>query len=506
MARYTLGVNWDNQSIHACVVKATMSEFTIEKLLRFQRELDENGQALNHVTDDVKTVLKDLGMTLDTCIVSLPESEVMHRQLMRPFSDRKKIAGTIQAEMETLLPFGESDLEVDFVLAGKNPGELTIVDAVAARSSSVRNLVAGLKNIGLDPVIVDAPSGALVAGAKNVFDLASDSNYIILYMGWHESTFAILHGNHLAHIGALPFGFKRILTDLDSDGDFSNDQPYDKQFHQGIRAGKRLNPLIRELLIALERVGQRQDEYVLIPTGYTQRIEDLAECFEGAGGITVEIPPAREAVSDGSINDILKSFMAVSLALRGVDSSDSINFRQGDLAYTRKLENLKGYARAWAKPLAILIILWIAWLGLDVYFKSQLKDEIVAKIRKEFTAVMPQGTPMVAPVQQMQQHLAALSSKSGIFVETPQDTPLQILHDVSLKFTRDIEITLDIITIDENSITLAGDTQSYDNVERIKGKLGELEYITDVKIVSANVDKQDQRVKFKLICKKGSAG
>jgi len=506
MARYTLGVNWDNLSIHACIVKATMSEFTIEKLLRFQRELDENGQALNHVMDDVETMLQDLGMTLDTCIVSLPESEVMHRQLMRPFSDRKKIAGTIQTEMETLLPFGESDLVVDFVLAGKNPGELTIVDAVAARASSVKNIVAGLKHIGLDPVIVDASSVALAAGAKNVFDLASDSNYITLYMGWHESTFAILHGNHLAHIGALPFGFKRILTDLANDGDSSYDQPYDKQSQPGISAGKRLNPLIRELLIALERLGQRRDEYVLIPTGYAQRIEDLAAGFEGTGGITVEIPPPKKAVSAEPTNDMLKSFLAVSLALRGVDSSDSINFRQGELAYTRKLENMKEYARAWAKPLAVLIILWIAWLGLDVYFKSQLKGDIVAKTRKEFTAVMPQGTPMVAPVQQMQQRLEVLSSKSGIFIETPQDTPLQILHDVSAKLTRDIELTLDIITIDENSITLAGDTQSYDNVERIKGKLGGLEYITDVKIVSANVDKQDQRVKFKLICKKRSAG
>jgi Tfp pilus assembly protein PilN len=63
-------------------------------------------------------------------------------------------------------------------------------------------------------------------------------------------------------------------------------------------------------------------------------------------------------------------------------------------------------------------------------------------------------------------------------------------------------VILDSINIDEDSITLTGSTGSYDNVERIKTILAGLPYVKEVKIVSANVDKNDQKVKLKLTCKK----
>jgi len=66
-----------------------------------------------------------------------------------------------------------------------------------------------------------------------------------------------------------------------------------------------------------------------------------------------------------------------------------------------------------------------------------------------------------------------------------------------------MDAVIESFTLDENGITISGTTQSYDTVEKIKGVLSTLKHITDVKIVSANVNATDQRVMFKLTCKVG---
>ena len=52
---------------------------------------------------------------------------------------------------------------------------------------------------------------------------------------------------------------------------------------------------------------------------------------------------------------------------------------------------------------------------------------------------------------------------------------------------------------------ISGTTKSYENVERIKTSLSALSYVAEVKIVSANVDKLDQRVRLKLVCTRKSS-
>jgi Tfp pilus assembly protein PilN len=65
-----------------------------------------------------------------------------------------------------------------------------------------------------------------------------------------------------------------------------------------------------------------------------------------------------------------------------------------------------------------------------------------------------------------------------------------------------LDVVFDSINIDQDSITLSGSTNSYNNVEQMQAVIAKLPYVKEVKIVSASVDKTDQKVKLKLVCKK----
>ena len=501
MARYTLGIYWDDVFIRACLIRTGISEFAIERIVNDERAPGGAQEPGKDIAQEIKSLMLNFGQAVDTCITSLSESEIMYRSLLRPFGDRKKIAATIGSEVETLLPVLDSKVIVDHVLLGRDDAGLYRVETVSARHTSVAGRISELKSADLDPEIVDSPSIALVGGARNIFELAGDKSYLFLYMGWRDTSLAVLEGRDLRYVGAFPYGFEKIASSL-RQGSSDTLADITGALSEGVLASGELDTYIREILISLHRIGSGMNETVLVPLGYAHYIKDLPSRFEEAGDIPTEIPPLKEIQSECSIDEILVNFLPLSLACRGYDNTDAINFRQDDLSFTRRMEWIKGKAGVWAKAGIALVLLWLFALGLDVYLKAQVDGDLSDKIRQEFSASMPKGTPMVDPVKQMEQHLGRLSGQAGGIVGLGKDSPLEILRDISVSIPGSIDVVFDNITIDETAITLSGSTKTYDNVDKIKTNLSSLPFVSEVKIVTANVDKANQRVNLKLICRK----
>ena len=505
MARYTLGIYWDNVSVHACLIRTGIAaEFSLEKIIGMPREYDEHYEPLHPAEEDIAALLKDLPPdVLGSVAVGMSEREIMHRSLMRPFGDRKKIAQTIAPEVETLLPVLDGQIIVDYVLLGRDDAGLHHIETLSSRHASVQALISGLnEKAGIDPEIVDSPSAALLAGARNIFNLADDTAYLFLHMGWDDTSLAVLQGAAVKYVGAFPYGFGKIAPRLlGSPAVLARE--LEERLEQGIEAGELLDTCVREVLIALSRIDSPGQSYALVPTGYACFITDLAQRFKASANILPGVPERGEDKGGISMDEVLAHFLPVSLALRGIDSTDRINFRKGELAYTRKIEWLKGYTGAWGKIAVAFVVLFVLGLGVDLFTRARINGELTRRIQAEFSAVMPAGTPMVDPVRQLEQHLSRITSKNG--GPGGKDTPLEIIRDISAGIPKSIDVLVDNILIDENSIMISGTTKSYENVERIKASLSSLPYVAEVEIVSANVDKLDQRVRLKLVCTRKSS-
>ena len=504
MARYTLGIYWDDISVSACLVKAGMAEFCVEKMLRAPRECDRDHRPVRPAEEDLAELLTGLGpVPPETVVVSMPEREIMYRSLLRPFGDRRKLAQTIGPEVETLLPVLDGEVMIENVLTGRDEAGLHRIEALCVRRSSVEALLEGLKlKVGLDPEIVDAPCTALLAGGRNLFSLEEGASYLFVHMGWDDTSLAVLAGREVTFVGAFPHGLGKIAQRLIRDGSLPPGG-LEELLREGFEAGELLDPCIREVLIALSRIDQPQAGYTLVPTGYACSIRDFAQRLAASAGIAPGMPEMVPSACSLSLAEVLEGFLPASLAIRGIDTADSVNFRKGDLAYNRKAQWLRGYAGTWAKVAGALVLRWAVAIGLDIFFDARIDGELSRRIQDEFQTVMPPGTPMVDPVKQLEQHLGRITAKGG--GPAGADTPLNILRDVSASIPRDIDVLVDNIIIDENSIMISGTTKSYENVERIKTSLSALSYVAEVKIVSANVDKLDQRVRLKLVCTRKSS-
>ncbi len=399
MARQILGLYWDEVQIQVCLLERALAEPVVERLASFRRQLDEQGQPVRDILSELAELKEKLNLPLDTCVAALDERELMYRQVLRPFADRRKIAATLMAELETLLPLADDQLLFDFLLTGRDAGGLNQVLTVAARTAPIRALIGGLKGIGLEPELVTVPACAVAAALKTHYDLDPVRNYIGLHLGWREIALAVLHGEQVRYLGGLPFGF----SSLPEAG-----RRLDEALAGGVTlAAEEFKPLLREVLLKLERLELDPATYTLVASGF--KIANLSELCDKLANLSAIEPPMLRPEAD--LPD--EAFMALGLASAALNPAAAIDLRQGELAFTRKMEQMKGWAGRLAKLAAAVLVLWIAGVAIDVAMLSHRVKELDRRIAMVFSETMPQGTPRVDPIRQMEQQLAKLGGGAG---------------------------------------------------------------------------------------------
>lgn len=488
MARQILGLYWDDVQIQACLLERGMAEVVIERQACFRRELGEGGQPVQDILTELASLKEKLNLPVDTCVVALNEQELMYRQVLRPFADRRKIAATLMAELESLLPVGDDQLLYDFVLTGKDAEGLNQVQTVAARTAPIRALISGLKGLGLEPEMVTAPACAVAAALKTHFELDPVRNYIGLHLGWRETSVAVLHGEQLRYLGGLPFGFSSFKDAA---------QRLDQALAGGIEVeAAELKPLMRELMLKLERLNLDPETYTVVASGF--KIANLPQIFDDLASLSVIEPPSLKPEADISS----EAFMALGLASAALHAEAAIDLRQGELAFTRKMEQMKGWAGTLIKLGVAVLVLWIVGVVIDMAMMSHRVSELDKRLATVFTESMPQGTPRVDALKQMQQQLNKLG---GGDQATDSVEPVDMLRDISAALPAELEVEISSLSIDEGSLSLSGVTASFDSVEKIRLKLATLPYIAEVKVVSANPNKLTGKIDFKLTLRRGGA-
>jgi Tfp pilus assembly PilM family ATPase len=484
MKKQSIGIYWNDAFIYICSLRSSPAGLAIERLIKHKRDRVAN----EGIAKEIKALMEENDFALDACVVSLPESAVMYRFMERPFSDRKKISATISSELETMLPSGEDDLIFDFVLTGKTSSGHTLLSVVAAYAPSVREIVSELNNVGIDPESIDSCAAATIVGARNLFYLSPEGKYALVHVGEKDSSISVFHGQEIKHIDSLPFGIERFAS-IES--------------IQSVEGGSLSAELAREIGLSLYRIDQNLQGYEIILTGYAGFIQDLPKAIENTLSVKVGMPSEGGVAFNGLKEDLVEPFMAISLALRGIDKRDLTDFRKGEFVFTKKREELRKYVVSFGATFIAFLILLTASLSLDVFLKGRIKDKLESRIKKEFVSVMPKGTPVVEPVKQMEQYFSQRSKEAGVFDVEGVNNPLDIIKDISAVIPAGSGTVIDSMSVDLNEIAISGKANSYNEVDRIKASLSNLKYISEVKISAANVDKSDQTITFKLICKRG---
>ena len=480
MSRKILGLDIRPDAVSAVLIDSSIKGTVIEAhgyVPLSGRKEDRNG-----LSASIETIEQKMDISDAICVVSFPADEISFRNIQVPFKGPKKIKKILPYELEPTLPFLVEDLIIDFIhIEIPDLTNTNNLITAAVEKSKLQSFLDTLATFNIEPVIVT------VGGYPTAFSLAnfldSHKNWFFVDIDNHKSTIFIILSGRVCLIRSFPIHSAARLYKI-----------------------KSLCGNIRRTIYALEKIlGLDFESNGGFITGCG--IDDLGfdKDMEQALGIPIErVDMLRSA-------DILKpqspppswnpSLMdnALSLALMEIEGAKGFNFRKGPFALKKFWEeNKKNLIQT---GVFFVLVLSLGWFNvfLDSYFMEKRLARLNHQITGIFTSTFPEIKNIVDPVQQMKINIQQAGNNALLPGETEkQIRAIDILNTISKAIPKEMDVILKTFVMGSESVSISGDTDSFNSVDNIKSKLEQTDIFKKIIISAANIDKLDKRVHFKL--------
>ena len=480
MSRKILGLDIRPDAVSAVLIDSSIKGTVIEAhgyVPLSGRKEDRNG-----LSASIETIEQKMDISDAICVVSFPADEISFRNIQVPFKGPKKIKKILPYELEPTLLFPVEDLIIDFIhIEIPDLTNTNNLITAAVEKSKLQSFLDTLATFNIEPEIVT------VGGYSTAFSLAnfldSHKNWFFVDIDNHKSTIFIILSGRVCLIRSFPIHSAARLYKI-----------------------KSLCGNIRRTIYALEKILGLDFE----PNGgfiTACGIDDLGfdKDMEQALGIPIErVDMLRFA-------DILKpqspppswnpSLMdnALSLALMEIEGAKGFNFRKGPFALKKFWEeNKKNLIQT---GVFFVLVLSLGWFNvfLDSYFMEKRLARLNHQITGIFTSTFPEIKNIVDPVQQMKIKIQQAGNNALLPGETEkQIRAIDILNTISKAIPKEMDVILKTFVMGSESVSISGDTDSFNSVDNIKSKLEQADIFKKIIISAANIDKFDKRVHFKL--------
>jgi Tfp pilus assembly protein PilN len=149
------------------------------------------------------------------------------------------------------------------------------------------------------------------------------------------------------------------------------------------------------------------------------------------------------------------------------------------------------------------LVLLLGLSTFDLYHKVSVRQEayetLNRRIRQVYLETFPATTNLVRgrEAAQMQQRLSSETAQYLWLDEVASGaTVLDVLTVLTQKIGGLKDVSLDNLAVEGGKINLDGRASSFQNVDNLKGRLGEGGAFKNVKLLSAKMDSRDQAVLF----------
>jgi type II secretory pathway component PulL len=191
---------------------------------------------------------------------------------------------------------------------------------------------------------------------------------------------------------------------------------------------------------------------------------------------------------------------ALALALIESIGIKGINFRKGPFAIKKRwAEHKKSIIRSGALA-AVLLVCILANVIIDYHFKTERLDALNSRINEIFTSTFPEVQRIVDPLQQMKAEIEE-TRRTSLFSPSGENDVfmIDILNELSLRIPKEMDVQFSRMVIGgDESIVITGDTDTFNTVDAMKGRLEEADVFKEVTIVSTTKDKDGTRIRFRV--------
>ncbi|MGA7277964.1 MAG: PilN domain-containing protein [Desulfocapsaceae bacterium] len=455
---------------------------------------DDSGDSAGRgVQDAVAEVVERCTGSGARCLLSLSATEFSFINLNLPFSDPGKIGEILPYELQDRLGSAAEPFVYDFTSLVLDGGSTELLVAVLGRQR-YQGWLELLGSHGLDPEIVT------ISGMARLQQLCSSSSlsvepmecFVYLELGRTEATFFYVEDHRIKTIRSLD----RIIASL-SNG--STQSP--------------LQHLSREVRRTLLALGVDQEE------------SDLPVVIGGAGGADAwldierhfnqssllfgdvfslqQILPLEHALHQATgvvpesclqkLSGLLQADLRSAIRSRQV-----IDLKRAETAVTGARNVFSQLVRVCGVLLLMLLALGI-YQGYDYRKLAKERDGLKDQVNSIFMATLDGAEPVSDPLQELRARIDEMQ-RTMVFdaVHNPDITAVALLSDISRRIPPAVDVSFERFTFDRQQVTVDGTADTFNDVDKISGRLEESAYYSSVRIGSAVQSTDGSGVLFSL--------
>jgi Tfp pilus assembly PilM family ATPase len=496
-----LGLDIGAEAIKAVAVEAKgQADVRVRaaEMVRLSHEVDPDAA--------LKTLAERMSLSSVRCVISLPVSEIMFRQVTLPFRDEGRIRKALPFEIEPMLPVPADEVVLDYLRLPD--GKLLVAAAVRQK---VRIWIERVE-AAFGPVFAVDVSGVLLHAAW-MHSGGANGGGILLDVGESATTAVFYDEGAIVQVRSFAFGGQMITEalarDLDCDpaaaetvkqsGRYPGDSVEAREVCR--RFCDQLKNTVEYMCIS-ETIRRNPERITL--TGGGALFEPLQEQIGEAFSLKPEfLDIARSGQSE--IDPTLQgSFLpqmfntALAAAKRTRSSRGSLNFRMGELAAGPGRVDFKGQIRRFAILGAVIVLLFAAGVYLDYHAQASRAFQLKEQIRVIFARHVGQGAVMVDPVGQLKTRLAESQKSYGLYEGMPDVTVVELLGEISRRIPSAIDLTLTSFYYENKIILVKGEANTMEDVSTVTTELAKSPHFKEVALGSTSMGPEGSKVNFDL--------
>lgn len=523
MSRKIAGLDIGSHSVKVVLARERLGR--VDLLQFYERPI-----VANNIQEAVRAIFREKGLRPDIIVSAVSGNAASVHYLQIPFSDETKISQVIPYEVESLVPFPLEEMIIDqFVLSrgnGTPPNTGSSVCVALIRKSDLEHYVNTLKGVHIDPKIVELESLALYHTFMQWYK--TEDTVALLDIGASKSNLCIIAKGKPRLVRTFYRGGNGITTAIQETigTGCSFDEAEQKKISTGIlydepaegqeqsadlsSAIKRgLTPLLTELQQSFHAYEIQQDASItkLYLAGGGARLLNMDKFLQSA--LEIEVEPFRipaeilqKLIGREETRFLIPTGMG--LALRGAvhkKPAVGLNFKKG--ASFHKKEGKETTVKLIYMIVAMVVVTLLG--SADFYYRYHHREakykDIKAEIRKVYMETFPEARNIVdenqqlkSAVDELRKKVASLGGGAGKGM-----TSLDLLNTITEKVPKDIPANIDDLMMDKTKIKVQGDTDSFENVERIKREFETIPSFKKVEVADAKLAADQKKVKFRII-------
>ncbi len=357
MPQTILGIDAGSYSVKVVQVERGFGEFKVVGFFEIPLIAEQVLTYEQAASAALTKFLEENPIQYDSCILSLPGTLCAFRTLELPFGNAKKIDQTFEFELETVIPYDIENVLYDYSVLSLSPTNSKVLAAYIPEED-FKKFLSQIQVSGVDPRYVGVDTVDLNL-LTSLGVLPPAGRYAILDLGHSKSNFLVLEGNRVKTLRCLSWGGHQLTQAISEAGHLTYDQAEgmkhtkgqlvvgseDKVYQAIEKSFLDLMQQIKQTLFAFYEAGEPAIEALYL-CGGTSRMQGVESFFSNHLSINVSLLDILDE-SFSKIHDRERARpiipTALSAALRGVfpNKGTRINFRRGDYAYKRDIEQME---------------------------------------------------------------------------------------------------------------------------------------------------------------------